>query len=155
MSTSTSPSDAAPRSGPCSTCSAGSGGTPFRITPIPASASTPVSAKIPAMPTAWYSAGAATSDSANTRPIEAPMIAIVLVRCSSRVRSAASAITAAEIAPAPWMHRPRIVSQMSCAAAARKLPAANTSSPNTITRLRPWRSAAMPYGMWRIACVRP
>ena len=65
----------------------------------------------------------ATSESANTSPIEAPIIAIVLVRCSSRVRSAANAITAAEIAPAPWITRPAIVTQMSCAPAATKLPA--------------------------------
>ena len=55
-------------------------------------------------------------------------------------------MTAAEIAPAPWITRPAIVSQMSCAAAATKLPAAKSRSPARITRLRPKRSAAMPNG---------
>ena len=47
-------------------------------------------------------------DSANVPPMVIPMIAMALVRWSSRVRSAASAITAAEIAPAPWIIRPTI-----------------------------------------------
>ena len=102
-----------------------------------------------------YSSGASTSDSAKTRPIEAPIIAIALVRCSSRVRSAASAVTAAEIAPAPWMTRPTMVSQMSSASAAMKLPSANSSRPKTITGLRPKRSEAMPKGICSRPWVRP
>ena len=41
-------------------------------------------------------------------PIVEPIIAIALVRCCSRVRSAASAITTDEIAPAPCSTRPAI-----------------------------------------------
>ena len=66
-----------------------------------ASASTPVSAKMPGTPMSGVSAGATTSESANVAPIVMPMAAIARDRTESRVRSAASAITAAEIAPAP------------------------------------------------------
>ncbi len=68
-------------------------------------------------------------ESANVAPMVTPMIAIALVRCSSRVRSAVSAITAAEIAPAPCITRPRITVAMSCATAAMKLPSAKINSP--------------------------
>jgi hypothetical protein len=40
--------------------------------------------------------------------MDAPTIAIALVRCSSRVASATNAVTAAEIAPAPCTARPTI-----------------------------------------------
>ena len=65
------------------------------------SASTPVSVKMPGTPMIGVSAGAAISESANVAPIVIPMTAIARDRTESRVRSAASAITAAEIAPAP------------------------------------------------------
>ena len=55
----------------------------------------------PAMPIQRVEQRRATIDSANTRPIDEPIIAITLVRCWSRVRSAASAVTAAEIARRP------------------------------------------------------
>jgi hypothetical protein len=58
-----------------------------------------------------------------------PMMAMALVRCSSRVRSAVNAMTAAEIAPAPWMTRPRITMLMSVAIAATKLPMAKMARP--------------------------
>ena len=124
-------------------------------THIASSASTPVRLKMPAMPTDWYNSGAATRDRANISPIEAPISAIALVRCSSRVRSAVKATTAEEIAPAPWMERPRMVIQMSSVAAATKLPMANKIKPNTITGLRPQRSEAMPKGNCRSAWVSP
>ena len=44
----------------------------------------------------------------NVMPIVMPIIAIALVRTSSRVRSAVSAITAAFSAPAPCTTRPKI-----------------------------------------------
>ena len=100
-------------------------------------ASTPVSVKMPAMPTSVYNAGAPTSDSANISAIELPIAAMVLVRCCSRVRSAAKAVTAAEIAPAPCSARPRMVTQMPWAAAATKLPMTNTTRPKMITRFLP------------------
>ncbi len=59
-----------------------------------------------------------------------PIIAIALVRCCSRVRSESSAITAAEIAPAPCRTRPAITPQMESALAARAAPAAKISSPD-------------------------
>jgi hypothetical protein len=51
-----------------------------------------------------------------------PIIAITLVRCASLVRSA-ERHTTDEMAPAPCSERPAIAVQMSCAEAARKLPA--------------------------------
>ena len=63
------------------------------------------------------------------RPIVEPIIAMTLVRCCSRVRSAASAMATDEIAPAPCSVRPAIMVQMSSAAQPRKLPAAKISSP--------------------------
>ena len=82
-------------------------------------------------------------------------MAITLVRCWSRVRSAASAVTAAEIAPAPCSTRPITTVCTSLAIAATALPAMNRSSPKTITGLRPKRSEAAPKGICRKAWVRP
>ena len=130
-------------------------GTTHVTTAIAASASTPVSANRPPMPTAAYSGGAPTSDSAKVSPMDAPTIAIALVRCSSRVASAMNAVTAAEIAPAPCTARPMIVQKMSSADAAMKLPAANSTRPATITGLRPQRSLAAPNGICSRPWVRP
>ena len=132
---STARSVASERSAPACACIFGSGGTTCSTTQMATVASTPMKAKMPAMPIQRYIGGASTSEIANTSPIEAPITAMVLVRCSSRVRSAASAITAAEIAPAPWMKRPRMVSQMSSASAAMKLPSAKRMSPMTMIAL--------------------
>jgi hypothetical protein len=66
-----------------------------------ASASMPVSVKMPGTPMTGVSAGAAISESAKVAPIVIPIAAIARDRTESRVRSAARAITAAEIAPAP------------------------------------------------------
>jgi hypothetical protein len=87
----------------------GAGGTSHSTTGMPTSASTPVSANSPPMPISAYRGGAATSDSANTSPIDMPSAAIALVRCSSRVESAINADTAAEIAPPPCSARPTMV----------------------------------------------
>ncbi len=66
----------------------------------------------------------------NVRPILKPIIAIARVRTPSRVKSASSAVTAALTAPAPCMARAAISMGSVSAAAARKLPAANTISPH-------------------------
>ncbi len=110
---------------------------------------------MPGTPMTPVSAGPATSDNANVAPIVMPMAAMARVRTSSRVRSAVSAITAAEIAPAPCTVRPTIVHRIVGAHAAMKLPSANTTSPATMTGLRPHRSEAQPKGTCRIAWVRP
>ncbi len=75
---------------------------------IASDASIPVMIKIPGTPIRRFNPGAMMSERAKTVPIVIPIAAIALVRCSSRVRSAASAITAAEIAPEPWTIRPNI-----------------------------------------------
>jgi hypothetical protein len=64
------------------------------------------------------------------------------------------AVTAAEIAPVPCSARPTIVQAMSVACAATRLPSANSTSPKTITGLRPSRSDAMPNGSCSRPCVR-
>ena len=107
----------------------GASGTTTATTQIAASDSAPTIANNPPMPIARYSTGAATSDNAKLKPIIEPIIAITLVRCASLVRSAASATTTEEIAPAPCSERPAIAVQMSVAPAARKLPAAKISKP--------------------------
>ena len=108
---------------------AGGSGTWNFTTQIAASDSNPVSAKMPSMPTARYSSGAPTSESANIDPIVAPIIAMILVRCCSRVRSAASAMATELIAPAPCRVRAAMAVQTSCAAMPRKLPAAKMTRP--------------------------
>ena len=92
---------------------------------------------------------------ANVAPMVMPIAAIARVRTSSRVRSAASAITAAEIAPAPCTVRPTIVHAIVGAHAAMKLPIAKMTSPVAITGLRPQRSEAQPNGICSTACVSP
>ncbi len=114
-----------------------------------------MSTKIPGTPIQAFSTGPRISESANVAPIVMPIAAIARVRTSWRVRSAVSAITAAEIAPAPCIDRPAIVHQMFGAHAATKLPNAKSSRPTTIVGLRPKRSEAQPKGICRIACVRP
>src|SRR5450830_89620 len=116
----------------------GTSGTTNSTTTIASNASTPVMAKMPPMPISRYKTGEATSETAKVRPIEAPTIAIAFVRCSSRVESAIKAVTAAEIAPAPWMARPMMTQVMSLAPAATKEPTANRIKPITMIRLRPY-----------------
>ena len=110
---------------------------------------------MPGTPISGASAGDTTSDSANVAPIVIPIAAIARVRTASRVRSATSAITAAEIAPAPWIVRPTIVHAIVGAHAAMKLPSAKITSPATMTGLRPQRSDAQPNGICSTACVSP
>ena len=118
-------------------------------------ASTAVSQNRPDMPIKAYRIGAATMERANTSPMEEPIMAMTLVRCCSRVRSAARAVTAAEMAPAPWNTRPTSTVCTSWASAAMMLPITNSTSPNTITGLRPKRSDAAPKGICKKAWVRP
>ena len=84
-----------------------------------------------------------------------PMVAMARVRTSSRVRSAARAMTAAAMAPLPWITRPTMTPSMLLASAATTLPRANRARPAKITGLRPMRSESMPKGMPSIAWVRP
>ena len=89
----------------------------------------PVIAKIPWMPIALSRDGAAMKETANTTPMVEPMIAMALVRCESRVRSATAAMATPEMAPAPWRMRPAIMAQGPCAMAQTKLPAAKSARP--------------------------
>ena len=89
----------------------------------------PVSANIPGTPIHALSTGPATSEVPNVAAMVMPMIAIARVRTLSRVRSAVSEMTAAEMAPAPCKQRPTITQPMEGAQAARKLPAANSARP--------------------------
>ena len=61
--------------------------------------------KMPGTPKCASSTGARTSATTNDRPMLMPMTAMERVRTSGRVRSASSAVTAADTAPAPWMPR--------------------------------------------------
>ena len=67
---------------------------------------------MPGTPIHALSTGPAMSDAANVRAIVMPMMAIARVRTVSRVRSAVSAMTAAEMAPAPCRQRPTITQPM-------------------------------------------
>ena len=121
----------------------------------PTRASTPVSQKMPLTPITGASSGPANIASMNDTPMVMPIVAIALVRCSSRVTSAASAMTAAEIAPLPWIARPMMINHTSFAKAAIALPRANSSRPPKITGLRPMRSESRPKGICSAAWVRP
>jgi hypothetical protein len=85
----------------------------------------------------------------------APIMAIALVRCSSRARSAASAITAAAMAPLPCTTRPRMMPAMESVEDAMTLPSVNTMRPPANTGLQPKRSDSMPTGICSTACHRP
>ena len=60
-----------------------------------------MSQKSPGTPQSSVSGGAATRLNAKVRPIEAPTSAMAFVMTWSRTLSAMSAVTAAEMAPAP------------------------------------------------------
>ena len=122
---------------------------------MPRRAITPVLQNSPGRPRIGRKAGPATMASAKAMPMLTPMMAIALVRCSSRVRSAVSASTAEAMAPKPCSPRPRMTPQMLSALAATALPAANISSPATMTFLRPMRSESRPKGIWNRAWVSP
>ena len=138
-----------------SACFTGSAGVHSSTMAMPPSASAAVSPNRPDSPNQPASGGAAMSEMANISPMLMPTSAMPLVRTSSRVRSASSAVTAADTAPAPCSARPIISPWMLPASAASTLPAANTSRPATMTRLRPSRSDARPSGTCITACVRP
>ena len=78
-------------------------------------ASPPVNANKPGTPIQWVSGEEITKDTAKVMPMVVPIKAMALVRCSSRVKSASSAINTAEIAPAPCKARPIITVVISCA----------------------------------------
>ncbi len=99
--------------------------------------------------------GASNRAAKNAPPMDMPMIAMALVRCRSRVRSAVSANTTAAMAPAPCNARPAMIQAMCSARAATTLPAAKTNNPIVIMVLRPIRSDNNPYGICSSAWVRP
>ena len=138
-----------------SVCCTGSAGVSHSTTAMPATASAAVIQNKPPSPIAPASGGATTSDSANIAAMLMPTSAMPLVRTSSRVRSASSAVTAADTAPAPWMARPTISICTPPASAATTLPSAKTMRPMTMIFLRPTRSDASPSGTCITACVSP
>ena len=91
----------------------------------------------------------------NDIPMVMPITAMMRVRFSSRVKSAANAIVGPATAPKPWIARPNTISHKECAIAAIALPKANTIKPPIITGLRPTLSESTPKGIWKIAWVKP
>ncbi len=77
-----------------------------RTNKIAENAKTPVNANIPGTPSTPCNNGERIKEIEKVSPIVMPIIAIALVRTSSRVKSAVNAITAALIAPAPCIARP-------------------------------------------------
>ncbi len=104
---------------------------------MPASASPTMSQKIPLTPMNAAAIGPATSAIMKEAPIVIPIIAIALVRFSSRVRSATSARITEPTAPAPCNARPMITPPIDVEFAATALPIPNRASPKTIMALRP------------------
>ena len=78
----------------------GAGGTTNLTTRTAIRAEMPVSVKSPETPHSFVSGGEIRRERAKVRPIEAPTMAIALVRTCTRTLSAMNAVTAAEIAPA-------------------------------------------------------
>ena len=91
--------------------------------------------------------GAMINATTNDSPMLMPMKAIARVRTSLRVRSATSAVTAADTAPAPCTARARASIATECARARRcSEPAAKSNNPIVISGLRPMRSDQRPNG---------
>ncbi len=130
-------------------------GTTHSVSAIPMVASTAIIQNRACRPSEWVIIGPSTMAMANVTPKLTPINAMALVRFCSRVKSDSSAITAAAIAPEPCRARPRIIPQIEWERAAMMLPSTNTSSPPTISGLRPTRSESKPKGIWNIACARP
>ena len=130
-------------------------GTTHRVNAIPMVASTAIIQNRACRPNVCVMMGPSTIAIANVTPKLTPMNAIALVRFCSRVKSDSSAITAAAIAPEPCRARPSIIPQMEWERAAITLPSTKTSSPPTISGLRPTRSESRPNGIWNTACARP
>jgi hypothetical protein len=84
-------------------------GTIFHTPINAASERMPMRMKMPGMVRVLYSVGPAASEKAKVRPMLMPIIAIAWVRFSSLVKSASSAVMAAEMAPEPCTARPRII----------------------------------------------
>lgn len=101
------PPETARRRGPC-----GGVGTASTSTSSPASASTAIIQKKPPRPSSTDSGGPASSDRMKQAPMLMPMNAMARVRISVRVRSASSAVTGPDTAPAPWMARATITAWM-------------------------------------------
>ena len=114
-----------------------------------------VSQKRPDTPISSLSSGEAISEKANVSPIEEPTIAMARVMTRSLTLSASMAVTAAEMAPAPWIALPIMTQKIESATAARALPRAKITRPKTMTGLRPSRSLATPKGTCKSPCVRP
>ena len=100
-----------------------------------------------------YSIGPKIKAMENAAPILIPMQAMALVLHSILVKSAASAISAAATAPAPWSARPTNKPCTESALAAIKLPIPKIISPSTIIGFLPHLSDSMPNGICRLACV--
>ncbi|MNK90819.1 hypothetical protein D3C87_1108870 [compost metagenome] len=143
------------RNGMRTGCGGGGAGTRNSVTPMASTPSTAISQKMPDMPMLFSSGEAITRDSAKVSPMLPPTIAMALVRWRSRVRSAMQAVMAAEMAPMPCIARPMVMPARVSEKAATSAPATNSSSPATITGLRPTRSDSQPSGIWRKACIRP
>ena len=91
--------------------------------------SPPISANKPFTPIQRLNMGDSTKLAENVSPMLNPISDIARVRTSSRVKSASKAVTAALTAPAPCTARAIISVCTSVAAAAQKLPSANTPMP--------------------------
>ena len=126
-------------------------GTTNWVMAMPTSASPTISQKMPATPMKRATIGPAMIATMKEAPIEMPTVAMALVRCSSRVRSATSARITEPTAPEPCSARPMMTPPIEVDIAATALPSANSSSPNTIITLRPTRSDNSPNGI----CSRP
>ncbi|MNV81085.1 hypothetical protein D3C71_1747290 [compost metagenome] len=87
----------------------GTTGTTQRATPRQMTPRQAMVQNRPDSPHQPTSTGDRTRDTANDRPIDPPTMAMARVRTSSRVASASQAVTAAEMAPAPWMARPMVI----------------------------------------------
>jgi hypothetical protein len=93
--------------------------------------------KMPGTPIAASSTGAMTSATMNEAPMLMPITAMARVRTSVRVRSASSALTDADTAPAPWTPRATASTTRLCANMPSTEPAAKNSKPSVIKGLRP------------------
>ncbi len=94
-------------------------------------------------------------ESRKDAPMPMPIMAMISVRLSGRVRSAASARVTPAIAPHPCRARPAMSQPMPGASAATTPPMMKSSSPMKMMRRRPQRSDIQPKGCCSIACVRP
>ncbi len=130
-------------------------GTTHSVNAMPSVASAAIIQNRACRPSLCVMMGPSTIAIAKVTPKLTPIKAIALVRFCSRVKSDNSAMTAAAIAPEPCRARPRIMPQIEWERAAITLPSTKTSSPPTISGLRPTRSESKPKGIWKIAWAKP